>query len=131
MQLLAKKLTIYFGMLTLILSLLGCGSANSVCKVNYDSKKDLLEVTVLPPKESGEGLLRVGYEEKSSIIRNGKLTSTEITINRTITFKESGNSYHVTGTVDIAVKDKKGSLDKYKLTVSGGQYASTPFVCEK
>lgn len=112
----------------------GCSGSNAECKVTYDAKEDSFEIIVNPPGEPGDFTQDGTMNRTQSISREAgkdmvKITQYEVNLERT--YKESGNTYKIVGSIKFDDSGKKSKLVGYTLTITGGVYRETPHTCTK
>ena len=112
----------------------GCSDSNAECKVTYDAQEDSFEVIVNPPGETGD-FTRDGTMKSttSSSKEAGKdmVKTTQYEVNLERTYKESGNTYKIVGSINFDDSGNKSKLVGYNLTITGGVYGETPHTCTK
>jgi hypothetical protein len=114
-----------------------CSDSNNECKVvTVDSRKYLFEIRINPPGESGGFTQAVKEPMKITTnisTENGKemVNTTQYEVNLEQTYKQSGNTYKIVGSIEYNEKSNKFKLIGYNLTITGGVYGETPYTCIK
>lgn len=111
-----KKIIFLTMSLMILASLAGCKPSPFQCDIKDDSL--LFAVS----GESGSNTLDANHTRDFT---PGKQT---INLDDTLTYENSKNSYHITGT--IIINSEKNSISSYEITATGGLFGDTAQVCK-
>lgn len=105
-----------------------CGGP-AECEVTFNKDSKMLMVHLHPPGETGESRTRGQFNRNRKISREagGPLKITiESKPDLTVLFPDSGNTYHVTGSIQGEVVNNDLKSLTYDLFATGGVYGETP-----
>ena len=122
-----NKMNWFFGlmMIFILFATAGCGGAKQeyTLECNIDTEQYGFKII----GEEGSLTTETHGESRKTEFKDGKMSSTTIEINRTMTFNDSGNSYDIEGEVSVNFLTE---VVTYDITATGDTF-DEPQTCQK